>query len=324
MTKERMPLISIVVPVYKVERFLEKCVKSILSQTVEDFELILVDDGSPDNCGQICDRFAQQDRRIQVIHQQNKGLSGARNAGIAIARGTYIGFVDSDDYVDRQMYEKLLAAMEREQAQIAICNFQLADEKGNLLDSSRDRLTARVMSGMQVIEKVADPDATPYLVAWNKLYRREIFETLRYDLGKQNEDTRIFNDLFYGVERVVCIEDALYYYVMSSSSIMRGKASPRNMDNAEAFYQCFCFYEEKGMEALLAPVEKRIFAKLVGVYYRLSHEDRKDQRVKETCAMHRRVLRQLAKHRKLSLTVLIRSLVFHLLPGIYGLKVTRG
>lgn len=317
----QQPLLSIVVPVYKVERFLEKCVESILAQTLTDFELILVDDGSPDSCPEMCDRFAGQDSRIRVIHQQNKGLSGARNAGIDIATGTYIGFADSDDYIAPDMYEKLLDAIRREQAQIAVCNFQLVDEHGNFLDTTQDRLVPGTYTGMEILHKVADKNATPYQVAWNKLYSREIFRTLRYDLGKLNEDTRLFAPLFYSVQRVVCIEEAMYFYVSNSASIMRRKTTLRNLDSAEAFYCCFAFCEEKGILDLLAPLEKRIFAKLVGVYYQLSGADRKSPRMREFLRLHRDVLKKLKEKGLLQSAVLIRSLLFHLCPGLYKLRV---
>lgn len=317
---EKKPLISIIVPVYKVERFLEKCVSSILAQTLTDFELILVDDGSPDSCPQLCDQLAERDDRIIVIHQTNKGLSGARNAGLDIARGSYVGFVDSDDYIAPDMYEKLLTAIEREDAQIAISSFCVVDTGGTPLDSSSGWLAPGVMTGDQVIHMIPEKNANPYLVAWNKLYRREIFETLRYETGKVNEDTRIFNALFYGLRRVACIEDALYYYVSSDNSITRGKASLRHLDNAEAFYECFVFYEQKGIIDLLAPVEKRIFAKLTGVYYRLDAADRRSERMKELLRFHKDALRILARYKQLRPAVLARSLAFHWLPGLYGLR----
>ena len=317
----KQPELSIVVPVYKVERFLEKCVNSILNQTFQDFELILVDDGSPDSCPEICDRLARQDNRIRVIHQENRGLSGARNAGIDIAAGRYIGFVDSDDYIAPDMYEKLLNAIHREQAQIAICNFQSVDENGAYLDGTQDLLEPGTYTGLEILQKVADRNATPYQVAWNKVYHRDVFRTLRYDLGKLNEDTRLFAPLFYSVQRVVCIEDALYFYVNNSESIMRRKATLRNLDSAEAFYCCFTFCEDMGIWNLLAPLEKRIFAKLSGVYYQLSPEERKNSRMAEFLRLHLNVLKTLRENGLLHKTVLARSLLFHYFPGLYRFRI---
>ena len=119
------PTISIIVPVYKVEKYLQKCIDSILAQTFRDFELILVDDGSPDNCPALCDAAAQKDARIRVIHQKNGGLSAARNAGLDIARGEWIGFVDSDDAIEPEMYKTLYDIAVQENADVVVCNFRL-------------------------------------------------------------------------------------------------------------------------------------------------------------------------------------------------------
>ena len=120
--QKKQPEISIIVPVYKTERFLSACISSILAQTFTDFELILVDDGSPDNCPALCDAAAEKDSRVRVIHQQNKGLSGARNAGINVARGNWLGFVDSDDMIDPTFCEKMLHAAVQAGAEMAVCN----------------------------------------------------------------------------------------------------------------------------------------------------------------------------------------------------------
>ena len=127
---KEMPKISVIVPVYKVEPYLQKCIDSILAQTFRDFELILVDDGSPDNCPAICDAAAGKDERVRVIHRKNAGLSAARNAGLSAARGEYIGFVDSDDYIAPQMYQTLYDAMVKNDAQLAICNYTCIDSIG--------------------------------------------------------------------------------------------------------------------------------------------------------------------------------------------------
>ena len=134
-------LISVIVPVYKVEDCLDKCVRSIAGQTYTDLEIILVDDGSPDRCGAICDAWAQKDSRVHVIHKQNGGLSDARNAGMKIATGQFVSFIDSDDWIDPDFLEVLMTAMKEQNAQIAECAVELVDESGNVL---RCRETAAV------------------------------------------------------------------------------------------------------------------------------------------------------------------------------------
>lgn len=134
-----MAELSIIVPVYKVEKYLPKCIDSILAQTFRDFELILVDDGSPDNCGAICDEYAARDSRIKVIHQENAGVSAARNAGLDIATGTYLGFVDSDDWIEPELYETMIAQMGETQADVVACGIDYRSENGEFI---RDGLTS--------------------------------------------------------------------------------------------------------------------------------------------------------------------------------------
>lgn len=141
------PLLSIIVPVYDVERYLPKCMDSILAQTFTDFELILVDDGSPDNCPALCDAAAAKDARIRVIHQKNGGLSAARNAGLDAARGAWIGFVDSDDYIAPEMYEALYHAVQSTGADLALCDYAEVDETGAPCQSMHIRLEKRTLPG---------------------------------------------------------------------------------------------------------------------------------------------------------------------------------
>ena len=128
-----MPRLSIVVPVYKVEKYLSKCIDSILSQTFTDFELILVDDGSPDHCGEICDKYADKDERIKVIHQKNKGVSAARNAALDLAEGTYLGFVDSDDWIEPDMFQSMVEFADEKKADIVICGVNYCEDSGSFI-----------------------------------------------------------------------------------------------------------------------------------------------------------------------------------------------
>ena len=216
------PKISVIVPVYGVEAYLDRCVQSICAQTFADFELILVDDGSPDNCPALCDAWAAKDDRIRVLHQQNQGLSGARNSGIDAARGQYLSFLDSDDYIEPDMLQKLVTALETSGAQIAVCNLVYEDENG---------IRFRYPDFSTVQDRVIDTDTywneyfslrgVYYTVAWNKLYRRELFTTLRYPLGKRNEDEFVLGDLLAQCTRIVCLSAAEYHYVQRSGSIMQ-------------------------------------------------------------------------------------------------------
>lgn len=220
------PKISIIVPVYRVESYLDRCVRSICAQTFADFELILVDDGSPDNCPALCDAWAAKDARIRVIHQTNKGLSGARNSGIEAARGQYLSFVDSDDYVEPDMLQKLVTALETSGAQMAVCNLVYEDENGTRFEEPDfSAVQDRVLDPAAYWNEYFSPCEVYYTVAWNKLYRRELFRTLRYPLGKRNEDEFVLGALLAQCTRIVCLRAVEYHYVQRSGSIMQDNQS---------------------------------------------------------------------------------------------------
>lgn len=177
--------ISIIVPVYKVEKYLRKCVDSILAQTFTDFEVILVDDGSPDNSGKICDEYAEKDNRVRVIHKENGGLSSARNAGIDVARGKYLGFVDSDDYIDEDMYEILYENLKIHDADIS--SVELIPFYGDRYKKANKEKKVIILNKKEAIKSVLEGTQF-YAYAWNKLYRKELFKDNRYLDGKTFEE----------------------------------------------------------------------------------------------------------------------------------------
>lgn len=209
------PLISVIVPVYKVELYLRQCLDSILAQTYHNLEIILVDDGSPDHCGVICDEYAQKDSRICVIHKENGGLSDARNAGVEAAQGEYIGFVDSDDWISPNMYEALYQAAETYCADIAVCEYYDCWSKRCYASHQQE---IGVFDGENGIRALLELKIANY--ACNKLYRRELFApNVRYPVGKAYEDVRTMYKLFRKCRRVVTVPEIGYYYRRHSESI---------------------------------------------------------------------------------------------------------
>ena len=204
-----MPELSIIVPVYKVEKYLPRCIDSILAQTFGDFELILIDDGSPDGCGRICDEYARKDKRIVVIHQKNMGVSAARNAGLDIARGRYIGFVDSDDWIEPQMYEVMMDAIRENGADMAVCGVRYADEDGKF--TRADRLSEGVYSRAGLLEDVF---AMPNRLGGgccNKVLDASKIASVRFKVGMTiAEDALYLFDCFMRIDGAVKIGDALY------------------------------------------------------------------------------------------------------------------
>ncbi len=234
------PLLSIIVPVYKVEKYLDQCISSIRAQTYTNLEILLVDDGSPDACPGICDEAARQDGRIQVIHKKNGGLSDARNAGLDVARGQYIGFVDSDDYIAPNMYEVLLHAALTNDADMALCNYTSVRENTSTIQSLVDR--DQSYSKREFIEKLTEPGGGYFVVVWNKLYKREIFENLRFPVGKQHEDQFLWHYIIEDCQVIVAVKTPLYYYRRyRSGSIMARGFSVKFMDNGEAMIDRYYF-----------------------------------------------------------------------------------
>lgn len=211
------PLISIIVPIYKVELYLRKCVDSILAQTYQNLEVILVDDGSPDNCGLICDEYAAKDPRIRVIHQENSGVAAARNAGVDAARGAYIGFVDPDDWIAPDMYECLCRAAQEYQADITVCEYYNCWGRSS---SGPHSHVIRTYLGRQAMEALLCLEIGNYL--WDKLFKRELWTPdIRFPDGKLFEDVRTIYKVVQKCQIMVAIPEVKYYYRRRGSSITR-------------------------------------------------------------------------------------------------------
>lgn len=213
------PLITVIVPIYNVEKYLKKCIYSILNQTYDKLEIILVDDGSPDKCGKICDELKKSDDRIKVIHKKNGGLSSARNAGIDIAKGEYIGFVDSDDTIEPFMYEKLLSSIIENGTKISVCAVNYTYENGKKLtktklgnDCTFDFYQAMVeMNAHRIFD----------MGAWSKLYHKDLFNDIRFPEGKLSEDYYIMYKIFERAQKVSYVSTPCYNYLQRSNSITR-------------------------------------------------------------------------------------------------------
>lgn len=236
--------LSIIVPVYKVEKYLDKCIKSILAQTFSDYELILVDDGSPDRCGEVCDEWAEKDARIRVIHKENGGLSDARNVGIDAAQGEYIGFVDSDDYIREDMFEVLAANMEKYEADISMCGYVDTYEDGRTLGRREtDDSTIYIWDRKEAIHQVLLGKLLS-VHAYTKLYKRRLFETVRYPKGRISEDAYIIMDILDQVDKAVFTPRTEYYYMHRGDSINTSKYKPIDKTRIEAHEKNYKYIQE--------------------------------------------------------------------------------
>ncbi len=240
-----MPKVSIVVPVYNVKDYLEKCVDSILSQTQRDFELLLIDDGSKDGSGELCDALSEKDSRIRVIHQENRGLGGARNTGIEAASGQWLLLVDSDDWIEPDTLRKALQAGEKENAELVLFGFRSVDLQGKELGVFRDALPKN--QGFCPKDHRELFLASP--CAWNKLYKRSLFERtgVRYPLRVWYEDIRTTLKLELFAERVVSLDYIGYNYLQRPGSIIQNSNVERNVEILEAFDDIFAYFREQNL-----------------------------------------------------------------------------
>lgn len=280
------PEISVIVPVYNVEPYLRECVDSILAQSFADFELILVDDGSPDNCGKICDEYAEKDARVQVIHQENGGLSAARNAGIDLAFSNsdskWLTFIDSDDMVSKEYLKSMLNVAKDNEAEVAVCNLLRFDASATPNEDTEEKRVA-MLSGREACFRLYDDDGVVFTIACGKLYLKELFSGIRYPKGVQHEDEATTYRVLYAADRVVELKAQYYYYRVNPSSIMNAHFSLKRFDGLRALKERKVFFEYMGDKELAEKTaiacdslhaKLMICAKEAGVYNQVPEADK--------------------------------------------------
>lgn len=219
--------ISVIVPIYKVETYLPKCIESIIHQTYHNLEIILVDDGSPDKCGEICDRYAQKDERIHVIHKKNGGVARARNDGIEYAGGDYISFIDSDDWIAENAYEILYQGLKQYDADCAVGKcVTVIDKNGTLSPKKNSDTSVRCETASEAMKHVLLSGSA----VWNRLFRREVFQHIRFPLDRINDDEVVALHAYAECKNIVFLNQDTYYYRIRQDSITTSKFSIRNVD----------------------------------------------------------------------------------------------
>ena len=246
-----MALISVIVPVYKVEKYIHRCIDSILAQTFTDFELILVDDGSPDNCGAICDEYAAKDPRIHVIHQQNGGLSAARNAGIDWAfensNSEWLIFIDSDDWVEPEMFSLLLSAANSTESEIARCILSECD----------------ILSNTAIPDMIVQNPADAYIEkrftmsACAKLFHKYLFSNIRFPVGRVYEDAFTTYKLFFQTKQIVTVDKLMYHIEQNMDSITRSPWTPKRLDELDAYEVQLDFFASGKYQSVINEVASR-------------------------------------------------------------------
>ena len=263
-----MDLVSIIIPVYKVEAYLDRCVTSVIQQTYSHLEIILVDDGSPDRCPAMCDAWTQKDHRVTVIHQENGGLSAARNAGLARASGEWILLLDSDDYIAPFAVEKLLKAVCNQSGDMGICSFAQGNEEAYSFTQTEGRI--KWIDAETALKRIyqGDISALKYAAACFKLYRRSLFEDINYPTGKLFEDIYTTHKLLYRAKKIAVLEDVLYYYYQHGTSIMNSNFSLKKLDYLQALVERVAFFEEHNLPDLAQTAYDELLHSLIWEYSR--------------------------------------------------------
>lgn len=307
----RRPFISVIVPIYNIEKYLDECVESILRQTYTDFELILIDDGSPDNSGEKADEWSKRDARITVIHKENGGVSSARNAGLKVAKGDWFLFVDSDDYVADNYIELLLRTAMEQGADIASCKFY------NLW-TNMCRVEQRMPCENTIIERDVYLERIylygVYTIVWNKIFKRELFDGLLFEEGRINEDSIIMPKLIGRANKVAHLAEPLYYYRRRKSGIMKDDNVAKLLISLlQWLKEDAARYEENGSVYLSKLAKKQCANKILEYYVLLEPKLRKEMK-KDL----RTISKELVQYKRFSHASRAKLFVASHAPGIYS------
>ena len=259
--------ISVVIPIYGVERWLRPCVDSVRNQTYQNLEIILVDDGGRDQCPQICDEYARMDPRVQVIHQKNKGIVAARKAGIDVSSGRYIACIDGDDQIAPQMLEQMYRALAACGGDMAVAALSLVRDDGTgcgFCSPSREEKD-NVLTGVEALERLEEVDIAWTVIA-NKMIRREIWQHASLPLGKWHEDEFMIHELLYACRTVVCVPEASYFYIQREGSVMSDINLDKKLCKVEAYGERLSFFLEKGIENLLFRQDRLTLWEIEGIH----------------------------------------------------------
>ena len=311
------PTISVIIPVYNVEPYLEECLQSVAAQTFRDFEAIVVDDGSTDGSGAIAEKFAAQDARFQVVHQQNKGISATRNTGLDLAKAEFVVFVDSDDRCKPAMFETLLNAAQRDGADMAMCNY------------------ARLQGGKAVNVRVFSPSIPPVLdeygywqvddmglvncVLWNKIYRRSLFDGIRFKEGRCHEDLEVEHRIVSRCSKISVVKDRLYEYRQREGSITTLPQTGRFFDVCDALVERGEYFERRGWWDYYQDNAQHLVSRVARLSGSCRQMDAAEKELYRTYARQaRRMAFKAMRRAKASKGFVLRIVAFLVHPRLYN------
>lgn len=260
--------VTVVVAVYNIEQYISKCIESIITQTYENLQIILVDDGSTDSSGKTCDEFALRDKRIEVVHQPNGGLSQARNTGISHAEGSWIAFIDGDDYIHPQFIEVLCEAANKSGSKIVICDYRKVKDCETVSNEHVGEYQYTVLSSEQMLQNWHGKLTKIETVAWNKLYAIELFKNgIQYPVGKLHEDIYTTHQLVAKADQIIIVWSELYFYLQRSNSIVGQRLTDNRIyQSIEAQEERIAFFAKKEYRKAYGNLRKGILKHLIYYY----------------------------------------------------------
>lgn len=275
-------MISIIIPVYNVEKYIDKCMDSILCQSYQDFEIILVNDGSTDKSPAICDDYEKKDERIKVIHKENTGTSSARNVGLDVSTGKYITFIDSDDWIHKNYLETLLNLISENSADIAICeHIKVTDE--NIKDEITDIADGELLTRDESLDKIYTEKYDNMILICGKLYKKNLFKELRFPLGKIHENEYTIHKILFQANKIVYSETKLLYYRDTPNSVLTNNSCEKSLYLIEAIEDRLNFCKSNNIDFLIPKIEEQYVNELLAHYYTIkkSPMEHKNQICKE-------------------------------------------
>ena len=270
-----MSKVSVIVPIYNVEKYLEECINSIINQSIKDIEIILVNDGSTDNSVNILRKFTY-DKRIKIINKVNEGLSSARNVGLLNATAKYVIFVDSDDIINVKMIEKLYNTAIEYECDIVQCFYERFDNIENLNNKQNEdnkiENSLEILDNLQYLNRLYDCNYINTVVTWNKIYKKELFEDIKFPFGKLHEDEFVTYKLIYNSKKIGVINEKLYYYRTNQNSIVRRGYNVKRLDALVAFEERIDFFNEKHLWKLKKLTIEKYLQNILSSYLRVYYE----------------------------------------------------
>lgn len=307
-------LVSIIVPIYKVEKYLRQCIESIIEQTHQNIEILLIDDGSPDSSLQICEEYAKKDNRIKVFSKPNGGLSDARNYGLERAKGKYIAFIDSDDYVHKDYIQELLKKCIETKSDIAMCGIKRVDDNGQELEEI-EITNKHIQTGREMILEINDYSTTN-VVAWNKLYKRHLFNNIEYPKGKLHEDEFTTHKLLYNANQIAITKEKLYFYRYNANSIMNSSLNIKRLHILEALEDRLKYFKANNEDEIYNNTIIRYIDTIIYLY-NISNAKKDKEIRKKILEKYKELYKTEFKRAKLNTKKKIKIGLFKMMPNVY-------